>query len=56
MLSLIALESAFGVLDRENLEIVITLVQFLELCSVNLVLQLSDTQVLDLNRVCDWPF
>jgi len=56
VLRLVGLEGALRVLDCKNTEVIICLVQFFQLCGVNLILKFSDSKILNLNGVCNRPF
>lgn len=56
VLSIVGRESALRVLYLEDSEIVVALVKGLESGGINLVLELSDTEVFDLNRISNCPF
>ena len=55
VLGVIWSQSAFWILNFENSKVEIALIERLELCSIDLVLELGNTQVLDLNRVSHSP-
>lgn len=55
MLRFVALQCAFRILNFKHPEVVVLSVKLFQLRSVDLVLQLSDPQVFDLNRVSDRP-
>jgi hypothetical protein len=55
MLSLIALESTFGILDLKDTEIIVFPVELLQLCSVDLILEFGYSKIFDFDRVGDCP-
>ena len=56
MADLIGLESSLRVLDLEHPEVVVLRVELLKACHINLILELGDTEIFNLDRVCDSPF
>jgi len=52
---LIRAEGALGVLNLKDSEVMVVLIKLLHTAHINLVLQLSDTEILDLNRVGNRP-
>lgn len=55
MADLIRAEGALGVLNLKDSEVMVVLIKLLHTAHINLVLQLSDTEILDLNRVGNRP-
>ena len=55
MADLIGTQGTLRVLDLEDSEVMVLLVELLHTTHVNLVLQLGDTEILDLDRVSDGP-
>jgi hypothetical protein len=55
VLSIVSSQSSLGVLNFEDPEIIVVLVQGLESLSVDLVLELGDSEILDFNWVGDGP-
>lgn len=55
-LDLIGEKSPFRILNFEDPEIVVIFIHLLKQSGIDLILQLRNTQVFNLNRVCDSPF